>query len=191
MESVSKFRIFQNSFLFFSRRDDQQRKLDLIRNMIRNVIKTTLFKFPFLSFSMRKEFRNFEISNEFYYNHNIGILYKKKPGPVFVNPFQDSIGEWKWKFLNLPKWEFLNFSKRWRHYDTFDWHESRIIDRAETERILVRSESEPSNFSWRGEEGEVSGGRDERAALVALEFCIIEGAGSLAFKRNVSKMETF
>lgn len=93
MESVSKFRIFQNSFLFFSRRDDQQRKLDLIRNMIRNVIKTTLFKFPFLSFSMRKEFRNFEISNEFYYNHNIGILYKKKPGPVFVNPFQDSIGE--------------------------------------------------------------------------------------------------
>lgn len=39
--------------------------------------------------------------------------------------------------------------------------------------------------------GEVSGGRDERAALVALEFCIIEGAGSLAFKRNVSKMETF
>lgn len=117
MESVSKFRIFQNSFLFFSRRDDQQRKLDLIRNMIRNVIKTTLFKFPFLSFSMKKEFRNFEISNEFYYNHNIGILYKKKPGPIFVNPFQDSIGNWK--FLNLSK--FPNFSKRWRHYDTFDW----------------------------------------------------------------------
>lgn len=102
-----------------------------------------------------------------------------------MNPFQDSIGNWK--FLNLPK--FPNFSKRWRHYDTFDWHESRIIDRAETERILVRSESEPS-FFVEGR-GEVSGGRDERAALVALEFCIIEGAGSLAFKRNVSKMETF
>lgn len=95
--SFSRWKAFRNFEFFkiasFFSLEDQQRKLDLIRNMIRNVIKTTLFKFPFLSFSMKKEFRNFEISNEFYYNHNIGILYKKKPGPVFVNPFQDSIGE--------------------------------------------------------------------------------------------------
>lgn len=107
-----------------------------------------------------------------------------------MNPFQDSIGNWK--FLNLPK--FPNFSKRWRHYDTFDWikdYRSRR-DRKDSRSLGKRVAFLAFQFFVEGGGGgEVSGGRDERAALVALEFCIIEGAGSLAFKRNVSKMETF